>query len=161
MKIDRITIEVEAPAGVVDHEKLLGLVRAELYSSMHGIPHQAQSWVEPSPNTRIGDALEPPTASCEQRTEEALLLCEKCSEPMHNHDRWNRCPVACDKCGKAMQLHGAPGSGCPWPLANYLVQAHQAEVQMAAMHSKLLADGYKETAPGVLTSPDGETTVEW
>ena len=194
MKLDRITIIVEAPAGVVDHEKLLGLVKAELYGSMHGIPHQAQAWLEPSPNTHIGAAIERPTTDdYDQYEAEALRPCEKCGEPMNKHDRWNRCPVACDKCGLAMKVHGVPGGGCPFMgvagmevapmncdkcglalklhgvpgtpcpvrMQNYLAQARLAEAQMTVMHNKLLAEGYVETAPGILTSPDGKVVVEW
>jgi hypothetical protein len=32
---------------------------------------------------------------------------------------------------------------------------------MTVMHNKLLAEGYVETAPGILTSPDGKVVVEW
>jgi hypothetical protein len=151
MKIDRITIMVEAPAGVVDHEKLLGLVKAELYGSMHGIPHQAQAWSELSPNTRIGG----------MKRDDEDERCEKCGEPMNEHDRWNRCPVNCAECGIALKAHGAPGTPCPVRMQNYLAQARLAEAQMTVMHNKLLAEGYVETAPGILTSPDGKVVVEW
>jgi hypothetical protein len=159
MKIDRITIMVEAPAGVVDREKLLGLVKAELYGSMPGVPHQAQSWLEPSPNTRIGDAIERPTTN-DQYEAEALRPCEKCNRPMNEHDRWNRCPVNCETCGIALKLHGAPGSGCPGRMANYLAQSARAKQWLDEVTAQLLAEGYTENAAGELISPDGRTVVD-
>jgi hypothetical protein len=46
-------------------------------------------------------------------------------------------------------------------MKNYLAQARLAEAQMIVVHNKLLAEGYVETVPGILTSPDGKVVVEW
>jgi len=55
-----------------------------------------------------------------------------------------------------------PGAGgmVTGKMENYLVQAHAAEEQGAADKKRLLSEGYVETVPGVLVSPDGKTTVE-
>ena len=149
MKIRRITIEVELPwEGTEPLADDLLKVAKECLCFW---PNQAQAWSELSPNTRIGDMT---------RNDEDER-CEKCCEPMNKHDRWNRCPMACDKCGLEMKVHGVPGTPCPVRMRNYLAQARLAEAQMIVVHNKLLAEGYVETVPGILTSPDGKVVVEW
>lgn len=48
----------------------------------------------------------------------------------------------------------------PKVLPNYWIQIAQAEEQQRQFVADLIANGYKETLPGVLESPDGKTTVE-
>ena len=62
MKIDRITIEVEVPSGVVDPKMVVDTLKRAM--DTFPFPHQAQGWSEPktelSPNTHIGQVREWP-----------------------------------------------------------------------------------------------------
>jgi hypothetical protein len=63
---------------------------------------------------------------------------------------------------KPLGSETGPGAGrvVTGKMENFLIQAHDASEQGAADWKRPLAEGYVEIAPGVLVSPDGETTVE-
>ena len=42
-----------------------------------------------------------------------LRICEKCGERMSEHDRWDRCPVPCLKCGQLLTHHSCSTGTCP------------------------------------------------